>query len=72
MTDHSTTDPTTDDARPDLENAPDATVGGPPRHLPTDERNRDNPESAIPRNPDADTAYGAVRGLDPAHPDASS
>lgn len=65
-TDTQTTPPASTDP------APDASVGGPARHFPTRERNRNNPDSALPPNPNADTAYGPVRGQDPAHPDASA
>jgi hypothetical protein len=51
--------------------APDAGVGAPPRHYPVDERAAPDPDNPLPPNPNADTAYGPVRSIDPAHPDSS-
>jgi hypothetical protein len=43
-----------------------------PPHFKSNERRRAHRASAIPPNPNADTAYGPVRGSDPAHPQSSS
>ena len=63
-------EPARDESRRD-EVTPDAGVGAPPRHYPIDERSASDPDNPLPPNPNADTAYGPVRGVDPAHPDSS-